>query len=130
MVCGGHCSLGTEWSYSVIGNNVVNKLQVLLFTQMIIIDKKVNTTFINEFANGTCFWILEHPCSAQFFRQLCCHICDNALHLSHLPWLLLSNPHNPREPRTTQPFVLYFCRMPLPLRVRVTLSQFTEEKAG
>lgn len=52
MVCGGHCSLGTEWSYSVIGNNVVNKLQVLLFTQMIIIDKKVNRTFINEFANG------------------------------------------------------------------------------
>lgn len=39
--------------HPVTGNNVVNKLQMLLFKQIIVIDKRVKLTLINEFANGS-----------------------------------------------------------------------------
>lgn len=56
--------LGVEQSHSVMDNNVIKKLQRLLFKQMIVTDERANMALMDLLVATTCFWILKSTCLA------------------------------------------------------------------
>lgn len=56
--------LGAEQSHSVMDNNVIKKLQRLLFKQMIVTDERANMALMDLLVATTCFWILKSTCLA------------------------------------------------------------------
>lgn len=63
--------LGLSRGHSVMGNNVIKKLQRLLFKQMIVTDETVNMALMDLLVATTCFWILKSMLG-QFLALLSC----------------------------------------------------------
>ena len=109
--------LRAEQSHSVMGNNVIHKLQRLLFKQMIVTDERVNMALMDLLVATTCFWILKS--TAQPVLSSALMPDTHTSFLFHLPSAQPWDPHNPRCPKHPVLCVIIY----------IVVNHFTEERA-